>query len=123
MKRFMVLLALAAALAVSHAFAQTASRHPESRLDLFIHALRSPADGSVIPQSKLEQVLLSVTPVGAGHGGDAPLIQNSTAAVASSSSYGFCYEACRTERAVASCGTPGPGDVRPPTQLCRPIEF
>ena len=49
----------------------------EARLDLFIGTLRSPSDGSAIPQSKLEQVLLSVTPVGAGHGSGAPLGQNS----------------------------------------------
>ena len=102
MKRFIGLLALAATLSASHAFGQNVSPKPDPRFDLFIHALRSPSDGSAIPQSKLEQVLLSVTPVRTGHGGDAPLVQNSPAAAAATapSNYGFCYEACRTERAV-----------------------
>lgn len=107
---------------LSHA----AATKPEPRLELFIRALRSPLDGSAIPQSKLEQVLLSVMPVGAEHGGGAPLGQNPPAAVAASqdvSSYGFCYEACETERAVGSCGTPAPREAHAPTQMCEPIEF
>jgi hypothetical protein len=108
---------------LSHA----AAMKPEPRLDLFIRALRSPSDGSAIPQSKLEQVLLSVTPVGAEHGGGgAPLGQNPPAVDAANqdlSSYGFCYEACRTERAVGSCGTPALGEAQAPTQMCEPIEF
>ena len=107
---------------LSHA----AAMKPEPRLELFIRALRSPLDGSAIPQSKLEQVLLSVMPVGAEHGGGSPLGQNPPAAVAASqdlSSYGFCYEACETERAVGSCGTPAPREAHAPTQMCEPIEF
>ena len=103
-----------------------AAMKPEPRLDLFIRALRSPTDGSAIPQSKLEQVLLSVMPVGAEHGGGAPLGQNPPAAVAASqdvSSYGFCYQACETERAVGSCGTPAPGGAHAPVAMCEPIEF
>ena len=130
MRRFLGLLALAAILSASHAFGQTGSPKPDARFDLFIHALRAPSDGSAIPQSaipqsKLEQVLLSVAPVRTGHGGDAPLIQNSAAAgaVVAPPNHGFCYEACRTDRAIGSCGTPGPGRAQAPSQLCRPIEF
>jgi hypothetical protein len=104
----------------------TADLKPEARLDLFIRALRSPSDGSAMPQSKLEQVLMSVTPVGAEHGGGAPLGQSPPAAATASqalSSYGFCYEACKTERAVGSCGTPAPGEAHAPTEMCEPIEF
>jgi Animal haem peroxidase len=104
----------------------TAALKPEARLDLFIGALRSPSNGSAIPQSKLEQVLLSVTPVSAEHGGGVPLGQNPPVAAAASqdlSSYGFCYEACKTERSAGSCGTPAPGEAHAPTQMCEPIGF
>jgi hypothetical protein len=119
-------LSLAVLLAGSPELGYTAALEPEPRLDLFIRALRSSSDGSAIPQSKLEQVLLSVMPVRAEHGGGAPLGQNPPAAVAATqdlSSYGFCYEACKTERAVGSCGTPAPGEAHAPTQMCEPIEF
>ena len=121
-------LLLATALTGSQALGQT---KPEPRLDLFIRALRPPADGSAaagtgVAQSKLEQVLRIVPPVSMGHGGGAPLVQSSQGAAAANqdpSIYGFCYEACRTERAVGSCGTPAPGQARAPTDICRPIEF
>jgi heme peroxidase len=128
MIRLAGLLLLATVLTGSQALSQT---KPEPRLDLFIRALRSPADGSAaagtgVTQSKLEQVLRMVPPVGTGHGGGAPLVQSSQGAAAADqdpSIYGFCYEACRTERAFASCGTPVPGQTRAPTQMCRPIAF
>src|ERR1700742_1439616 len=119
-------LLLTVALTGSPELSHAAAMKPEPRLDLFILALRWPSDGSAIPQSKLEQVLLSVTPVGAEHGGGAPLGQNTPAVDAASqdlSSYGFCYEACRTERAVGSCGTPSPGEAHAPVEMCEPIEF
>jgi hypothetical protein len=54
------------------------------------------------------------------------LVQSANGAAAASrdtSVYGFCYEACATERAVGSCGTPAPGEVDAPMQMCEPIEF
>ncbi len=130
MKTFAGLFLLATVLTGSEALGQAASPTPEARLDLFIRALRSPSDGSpgdaTTPQSKLEQVLRIVPPGSAGHGGGAPLVQSSNGAAATShdsSIYGFCYEACATERAVGSCGMPAPGQTSPPMQMCRPIEF
>ena len=131
MTRLIGLLLLATALTGSQALGQTASPKPEHRLDLFIRALRPPSDGSAsggatIPQSKFEQVLRMVPPVSTGHGGGAPLVQSSQGAAAASqdtSVYGFCYQACATERAVGSCGTPAPGKAHAPMQMCEPIEF
>jgi hypothetical protein len=131
MTRLIGLLLLATALTGSQALSQTASPKSEARLDLFIRALRSPSDGSIsggaaTPQSKLEQVLRIIPPVSTGHGGDAPLVKSSSGAAAANqdpSIYGFCYEACRTERAVGSCGTPASGEARAPIQMCQPIEF
>ena len=65
-------------------------------------------------------------PVSAGHGGGAPLVQGSQGAAAANqdtSVYGFCYEACATERAVGSCGKPAPGEAHAPMRMCEPIEF
>ncbi len=131
MKSLAGLLLLATVLTGPAAVGQTASSKPEHRLDLFIRALRSPSDGpapggATTSQSKLEQVLRIVPPVSTGHGGGAPLVQSSQGAAAAtqdSSIYGFCYEACRTERAVESCGMPAPGQTSPPMQMCQPIEF
>jgi hypothetical protein len=131
MTRLIGLLLLATALTGSQALSQTASPKSDARLDLFIRALRSPSDGSIsggaaTPQSKLEQVLRIIPPVSTGHGGDAPLVKSSSGAAAANqdpSIYGFCYEACRTERAVGSCGTPASGEARAPIQMCQPIEF
>jgi len=61
-----------------------------------------------------------------GHGEGLPLVAGSQAATPTGSDptvYGFCYEACRTERAVGSCGTPASGQAQPPTRLCSPIQF
>jgi hypothetical protein len=128
MKRSVGLLLLAAVLTGSPALAQTGSSNPEARLDLFIGALRSPAEdsGAATAQARLEQVLRIVPPVSTGHGGGTPLVQGSQGAPAANqdpSIYGFCYEACRTERAVTSCGTPAPGQAHAPTRMCDPIEF
>jgi hypothetical protein len=129
MTRLIGLLLLATALTGSHAFSQTVSPKSEHRLDLFIRALRPPSDGSApsgatTPQAKLEQVLRIFPPVTAGHGGGAPLVQSSQGAAAINTSvYGFCYEACATERAVGSCGTPAPGEAHAPMRMCEPIEF
>ena len=117
MKSLAGLLLLASVLTGSTALGQTASPKPDHRLDLFIRALRSPPDGSAPggatpSQSKLEQVLRILPPVSTGHGGGAPLVHSSQGAAVPSqdaSVYGFCYEACATERAVGSCGTPAPG--------------
>ena len=126
MKRLIGLLLLATALSGSQAFSQTVSPKSEHRLDLFIRALRPPSDGSAsggaaISQSKLEQVLRMVPPVSIGHGGGAPLVQSSQGAAAASpdtSVYGFCYEACATDRAVGSCGTPASGETHAPMEMC-----
>jgi hypothetical protein len=131
MNRLLGLLLLGTVLTGSTALGQTASPKPEHRLDLFIRALRPPSDGSAPggatpSQSKLEQVLRMLPPVSTGHGGGAPLVQSSQGAAAASqdpSVYAFCYEACATERAVGSCGTPAPGEVDAPMQMCEPIEF
>ena len=131
MTRLIGLLLLATALIGSQALTQTVSHRSEHRLDLFIHALRplsdgSGSDGAITPQSKLERVLRMVPPVSAGHGGGTPLVQSSQGAAAASpdpSVYGFCYEACATERAVGSCGTPAPGEAQAPMQMCEPLEF
>jgi hypothetical protein len=122
---------LATALSGVQALDQTACRAADSRLDLFIHTLRSPSDqpvigGKAVPQSKLEQAFRIFPAASQGHGSGAPLSQNSQGTAAPNqgpSIYGFCYEACRTDRAVGSCGTAAPGRAHPPTQLCRPIEF
>jgi hypothetical protein len=131
MKGLAGLLLLTAVLTGSTALGQTASPKPEQRLDLFIRALRSPSDGSAPSgaatfQSKIEQVLRIVPPVSTGHGGGAPLVQRSQGAAAAnqdSSIYAFCYEACATERAVGSCGTPAVGQAHAPAQMCEPMEF
>jgi hypothetical protein len=131
MKRLIGLLLLATALTGSQAFSQTVSSKSEHRLDLFIRALRPPSGGSAsgganISQSRLEQVLRMVPPVSTGHGGGAPLVPSSQGAATANldtSVYRFCYEACATERAVGSCGTPAPGEAQPPMKMCEPIEF
>ena len=69
--------------------------------------------------------MLRILPaVGIGHGGGPPLAPSSQSTAPSQdlSAYGFCYETCKTERAVGSCGTPAPGALHPPEQLCAPVE-
>jgi Animal haem peroxidase len=101
----------------------------DPRLDLFLQTIRPPGRGTmqpnpVVSQAKLEQLLRILPPVTIGHGGGAALSQSAPGGVppADPSIYGFCYEACRTERAVASCGTPAPGAHSPPQHFCRPIQ-
>ncbi len=70
--------------------------------------------------------MLRVLPaVNVGHGGGPALADRSSGGATPApdpSVYGFCYESCRTERAVGSCGTPAPGEAGPPQRLCDPIE-
>ena len=128
----------AAALCGWPAGAQTPpSPHPH--LDLFLHVLRAhPAAGTAGPDAAnrnpaaapvspaaLERVLRILPPLAVGHGTGPALSQSAPGGAAPApdpSIYGFCYEACRTERAVASCGTPAPGAAHPPDRLCDPVE-
>jgi hypothetical protein len=130
MTRMFGTLTLAIALAASAAFGQAAPPSADARLELFIRALHPPSgsppgDAATTSQQRLEQVLRMLPPVAAGHGGAVPLVQGSQAAAAANqdpSIYGFCYQACRTERAAGSCGTPAPGSSAPPQAMCRSIE-
>jgi hypothetical protein len=69
--------------------------------------------------------LQSVIADDTGHGNDAPLSENATVAAISSdvASFGFCYEACKSERAIGSCGTGASGHSHAPREMCRPIQF
>jgi hypothetical protein len=126
-------LVLATALGVSPSFEQASPPDTDQRLDLFLHVLRSKrgwtnADqASPISQSDLEQVLRMVPPAKVGHGGGTPPLQSTPgaadASAADPSIYGFCYEACKTEFSVASCGTPAPGLLEAPRNMCQAIEF
>jgi hypothetical protein len=130
MKRFICLILLVTALTGVKASGQSVPM-ADPRLDLFIRALNSPSNNSAtgaptVLQSKLEQLLAEFPPMTMGHGGAPPLVagsQTTTTTGPDPSFYGFCYEACRTERAFGSCGTPAPGQAQPPTQMCEPIEF
>jgi hypothetical protein len=133
MRRFISASAFVLATAVigPQAYGQAAPPAKDSGLDLFLHVLRSPSGravtGSVSPisQSAFEQMLRVIPPVSIGHGSGPPLAPNSQSAAASvqdPSIYGFCYETCKTERAVGSCGRPAPGVSHPPEQLCAPVE-
>jgi hypothetical protein len=123
-------LCLAAALGGTQSGAQTAPPRTHPHLDLFLQTLRSrnSAAGGPAPsisQAKLEQVLRILPPVSVGHGTGPALSGGSpggAAPVPDPSIYGFCYESCRSDRAVASCGKPGPGETHPPDHLCDPIE-
>jgi hypothetical protein len=122
-----IVMLVAAAMAGTQAEAQTVPRSAHPHLDLFLHVLRPLQAGSAPPlsQTKLEQVLRILPPIGVGHGSGPALSQSSPGAAAppqDPSIYGFCYESCRTERAVGSCGTPAPGETGPPQQLCDPID-
>ena len=99
-------------------------------LALFLHVLQPRSGGSAVPpasfsQSRFEQVLRVLPPLAVGHGSGAPLGAGSPGSASPTpdpSIYGFCYESCRTGRAIGSCGTPAPGETHPPERLCRPIE-
>jgi Animal haem peroxidase len=118
---------LTTALCGMQAGAQTMPTPSHPHLDLFLHVLRQAPGKTATPPSatRLEQVLRILPPGNVGHG-DGPALSNSlagaTAPPQDPSIYGFCYEACRTERAIGSCGTPAPGASTPPQQLCDPIE-
>ncbi len=118
---------LAAALFGGESGAQTVTPNSHPHLNLFLHVLRPATAGRTAPlsQSRLEQILRILPAVNVGHGGGPALSQSSAGGAAppqDPSIYGFCYESCRTERAVGSCGTAAPGKNNPPQKLCDPIE-
>jgi hypothetical protein len=134
MRRFCSIHALAFAIVLGGALplAQAAPPATDQRLELFLHALRAQPRGaaataaSPISQAELERVLRILPAMSVGHGGGPPLIessQNAATAAQDPSLFGFCYEACRTERAVGSCGTSAHGSPEPPQNMCRAIEF
>lgn len=118
-----------AAFGAERAFADTAiPSHPH--LGLFLHVLHPRAGGSAVSPAALslarfEQVLRVLPPLAVGHGSGAPLAAGppgSASPAPDPSIYGFCYESCRTGRAIGSCGTSASGETHPPERLCRPIE-
>ncbi|HXC92173.1 MAG TPA: peroxidase family protein [Stellaceae bacterium] len=120
---------VAAAVLGTAAFAQAPPAHPH--LDFFLHVLGHQASAAVggapapVSQAKFEQVLRILPPTGVEHGSGPALSSPSPGGAAppqDPSVYGFCYEACRTDRAVGSCGKPAPGEAGPPQRLCDPIE-
>jgi hypothetical protein len=133
MRRFSGVPALAFAIVLGGALplAQAAPPATDQRLGLFLHALRSQrgavgAAASPISQAQLERMLRILPAMSVGHGGGPALLESSRAAATPAqdpSLYGFCYEACRTERTVGSCGTPAHGSPEPPQNMCRAIEF
>ncbi|HEY3912121.1 MAG TPA: peroxidase family protein [Stellaceae bacterium] len=121
----------AVALAAASVRAQTAAVAAHPHLDLFLRMIRSRSGGAPnqppapVSQAAFERLLRVLPAVDIGHGGGPPLAagsQNASAPAADPSIYGFCYEACRTERAVASCGQPALGRPHPPEKLCAPVE-
>src|SRR5271156_2466099 len=112
----------AMALAGASTCGQSASFATDPHLDFFLRMIRAHSGGAIngspapVPQSDFEQMLRVLPAVSVGHGGGPPLASStqSTAPVLDPSIYGFCYEACRTERAVGSCGLPAPGVSHPP---------
>ncbi len=122
--------ALAAALGGTQTSLHAAAADADPRLSLFLQTLRGhpPAEfarPNPLTAARLEQVLRILPAVAIGHGSDAPLSQRAPGAAPSPpalSSYAFCYEACRTERALGSCGKPGLDGAPPPRKLCDPIE-
>src|SRR5271163_348301 len=119
----------AMALAGALTCGQAASSPTDPHLDLFLQMIRAHSGGAItgpaapVSQSAFEQMLRVLPAVSVGHGGGPPLASSaqSTAPVPDPSIYGFCYEACRTERAVGSCGLPAPGVSHPPERLCAPV--
>ncbi len=122
---------LATALFAAQSGAQNDQPVKDPRLDLFVKVVRdpssavSPSPTRQISQTRLEQLLRIFPAAKMGHGTGQALSQSSPGGVPPTqdpSTYGFCYEACRTERAVGSCGTAAPGETGPPQRLCDPIE-
>jgi len=107
----------ATALAGAPTCGQAASSTADPHLDLFLWMIRARSGGAItgppapVSQSAFEQMLRVLPAVSIGHGGGPPLASSSqsTAPVLDPSIYGFCYEACKIERAVGSCGQPAPG--------------
>lgn len=104
----------------------------DKHLDLFLKALQGPvAKGKVgtqalagknapkLTQEQFERALSVLAPMRIGHGTSSGASTNSSDP--SPSIYGFCYETCRTNNAVASCGVPAPGEKLPPLQNCKPV--
>ncbi len=127
----MLAAAFAIGLAAAPAGGQAAAVSAHPHLDLFLRMIRNNPDSiengprAPVSQQALERLLRVLPAVDIGHGGGPPLAAGSPGAAApltDPSVYGFCYEACRTERAVASCGRPAPGRSHPPEQLCAPVE-
>jgi hypothetical protein len=108
---------VAVALIGAQAHGQVRPAGGDKRLDLFLDALRPQSASAggpamAVSQTQLERLLRILPPVSVGHGGGTPpLAQSQQATVPSPdpSIYGFCYESCKTARAVGSCGTPAPG--------------
>jgi Animal haem peroxidase len=103
----------------------------DPHLDFFLKMIRTRPGGAIngtpapVSQSEFERMLRILPAVGIGHGAGPPLAPGSQGTAVSDqdlSVYGFCYEACKTERAVGSCGTPAPGALHPPEQLCAPVK-
>ena len=120
---------LATALAGAPTCGRAASSATDPHLDLFLRMIRARSGSAItgppapVSQSAFEQMLRVLPAVSVGHGGGPPLASSSqsTAPVPDPSIYGFCYEACKTERAVGSCGQPAPGASDPPERLCAPV--
>ena len=120
---------LATALAGAPTCGLAASSATDPYLDLFLGLIRARSGSAItgppapVSQSAFEQMLRVLPAVSVGHGGGPPLASStqSAAAVPDPSIYGFCYEACKAERAVGSCGEPAPGASDPPERLCAPV--
>ena len=121
---------LVTALAGGWTCSRAAPAATDPHLDLFLGLLRAGPGGTnngspaPVSQSEFERMLRVLPAVSPGHGGGPPLAtssQGASAPVQDPSIYGFCYEACKTERAVGSCGQPAPGASAPPGQLCAPV--
>jgi hypothetical protein len=118
MKKIGSAFAAVVALALIGAQAHGQVRPPGGeRLDLFLEALRPQSavaggPAMAVSQTQLERLLRILPPVSVGHGRGAPALAQSQQATMPSpdpSIYGFCYESCKTARAIGSCGTPAPG--------------
>jgi hypothetical protein len=121
---------LVTALVGSWTCGQAAPAATDPHLDLFLRMIRAGSGGTnngppaPVSQSAFEQMLRVLPAVSVGHGGGLPLApssQGASAPVQDPSIYGFCYEACRTDRAVSSCGQPAPGASDPPERLCASV--
>ena len=78
-------------------------------------AAAKPATALSLAQFELGLRVMPVTKVGHGSGAS---LSGAAASNPSPSTHGFCYEACKTARAVASCGTPDRLLQSPPEHRC-----